>query len=293
MSSNILQKNVNTINVKNYKIDKNLSNDKILFKFEYDSNDLFESKGKLILTFTFSFNVATIEIYDFNSNLLNKVVGYQNIIYIWNTELNNFYIKVTDENGKIYERKITLKDCLNLKTSNIAFLPFNYNGKNIIESILKLNCLKHNKILIKYMVNFPECCQEMTDTCPDNLGTIYFYDYEKLSTQNSYLKVDWFTWENFSTSAIIKNKLNKFVISKDKMKFGTRFKCAFSMINKSKNRCELILSPLEHYQFVDNLLNLIDSINKQYQINNQVYRFLFNNPLIKSNDLIIEVSSSE
>jgi len=286
-----LQNNVNYINNSPIQIDPNTTNNLILFKFKYNSDDLFETKGKLILSFTFSFKNATIEIYDLENNLLNKVVNYQNIIYIWNTELNDFYIKIIDENENTYERTIYLKNALNLKTSNLNFLPFKYNNNDIIESVIKYRITKYDKIDIKYMVDFKECCKELNAECNDTLSTIYFYDLSKTDVQKSYLKVNWFTWKDFSINEIIRNKLGFFIEGTKHFKFNSQYKCAFSYYNKKEKRCQLMLSPIQHYQLVDNMLNLINHINSQYQYNSDIYRFLFNNPFKKSNDLIIEINS--
>ncbi len=287
----VLQNNVNIINNKPIKINPNLSAPLILFKFKFKSSDIFESEGKLILSFTFSFKNAKIEIYDLNGNLLNKVINYQNIIYIWNTTLNDFYVKITDEQGNIYERKIYLKNCLNLKSSDISYLPFKYNNIDIEESVLKYRAIKINKIDVKYMVDFNDCCKEMDNNCEDLIGTIYFYDLSKINLQESYLKINYFTWKDFSINEVIRNKKGFLVEGNQPFKYNSQYKCAFSSYNVDKKRCQLILSPLQHYQFVDNMLKLIDFINKQYQINSKIYRFLFKNPYLKSNDLIIEINS--
>ena len=287
-----LKNNVDTINNKPIQINPDLSNtsNPILFQFEYDSNKLFENKGKLILSFIFSFKNLTIEIFDSNNNLLNKVINYQNIIYIWNTELNDFYIKLTDEQNNVYEKTIYLKNTLNLKTSDLNYLIFNYD-KKINDSILKYRSIKNNYIVINYMKDFKNCCKEISN-CDDLIGTIYFYDLAKKSSATSpTLKINYFTWNNFNNYEIIKNKLNKFTIGKDKLKYNSQYQCAFSNYNSNKKRCELILSPIEHYFFVDNLLKLINYINKQYQYDSDIYRFLFKNPYIKANDLIVEINS--
>jgi len=274
----ILQQHVDTKNFIKNKINSYLDYSNILFKFYFNSNNVFEKKGKYAFFFPFSFNFINIKIFSLTENkLIHEIINYQNTTYVFNYEVDDILIKIKTDKNENYSREIRIKNALNLKTSEYNFNPFIYNSNNISEVILENLSKLRNKIDIKYMLDYPDCCKKTDENCIDNDLTIYFYDLNKISLQESYLKINYFTWQDFQNKSI-RNKLNKLVYSDENFKFNSQYKCVFSAFDENNNRCKLILSPINHYQFIDNLLTLIDKINKDFSISQNNYRFLFNNP---------------
>jgi len=182
-----------------------------------------------------------------------NIINYQNTIYVLDFTLDDILIEVVTDQNQTFSRKIYLKDALNLKTSEYNFNPFIYNSNDISEIVLESLSKLRNKIDIRYMLDYPDCCKKVDENCIDEDLTIYFYDLDKVNFQESYLKINHFTWQDFQTKSIIKNRLNKFIYSSENFKFNSKYKCAFSAFDGINNRCKLILSPINHYQFIDNL----------------------------------------
>ena len=299
----IIQNNVNFIDNKPIQNNQNLTSDIILYKFNFNSTNIFEKKGKLILSFLFKFTNINIEIYSITKSglkELNKIINYQNMVYIFDTEITDFYVKIITEDKIIHERKIFLNNTLNCKSSNIGFLPFKYYGEKLENEVLKFRAIHLNKITINYLSNFKKCCIEHQDKkdkkCEDHLGTLYFSDNEnKVATTKANIPINWLAFEDFNNKEFIKDKMGRFAVGLDNIKWGSRYKCAYSYYDIYKEECLLRLSPIEHYKFVDNILNLVTKLIKNYPNFNRsnLYRFLFNNPYLKSNDLIIEIENKE
>ena len=77
-----------------------LFNSNILFKFYFNSNNVFEKKGKYAFFFPFSFNFINIKIFSLTENkLIHEIINYQNTTYVFNYEVDDILIKIKTDKG--------------------------------------------------------------------------------------------------------------------------------------------------------------------------------------------------